>query len=504
MDPCSLTAVELARAVKARELTAVAVWEAFEARIRRFNPALNAFLHVNPQAAAEAAAIDARVAAGEDPGPLSGVPVAVKDNIVTCGMPTTCASRILEGWVSPYDATVVKKLRAAGAVIAGKTNLDEFAMGGSNENSAFGPVRNPWDLRQVPGGSSGGSAAAVAARLVPLALGSDTGGSVRQPASFCHLHGLKPTYGRVSRHGLVAFASSLDQIGPLARTADDAALLFSVLNGHDPHDATSLRPEALPAAPAPEGRPLRVGVVREFFAEGLDPRVREVVDAALAKWRASGATLVDVSLPSARYGIAIYYLLATSEASSNLSRYDGVRYAFRATDAQNLEELYSRTRGQGFGPEVKRRILLGTYALSAGYYDAYYRKAQQVRTLIRREVAAAFETCDVLAGPTVPTPPFGLGTLIGDPLSMYLSDMYAVVANLAGVPALSVPAGFAAHDGMTADGVSAVPTLPVGLQVMARPGAEETLFAFARGQEALFPELLTRVAPDADREEVAR
>jgi aspartyl-tRNA(Asn)/glutamyl-tRNA(Gln) amidotransferase subunit A len=503
MDPCSLTAVAIARAVKARELTAVAVWEAFEARIRRFNPALNAFLHVNPQAAAEAASIDARIAAGEDPGPLAGVPVAVKDNIVTTGMPTTCASRILEGWVSPYDATVVKKLRAAGAVISGKTNLDEFAMGGSNENSAFGPVRNPWDLRMVPGGSSGGSAAAVAARLVPLALGSDTGGSVRQPASFCHLHGLKPTYGRVSRHGLVAFASSLDQIGPLARTADDASLLFSVLAGHDPHDATSLRPDQLPTTPAPEG-PLRIGVVREFFAEGLDPRVRDVVEAALAKWKAAGATLVDVSLPSAGYGIAIYYLLATSEASSNLSRYDGVRYAFRAADARNLEDLYSRTRGQGFGPEVKRRILLGTYALSAGYYDAYYRKAQQVRTLIRREVAAAFETCDVLAGPTVPTPPFALGALIGDPLSMYLSDMYSVVANLAGVPALSVPAGFARAEGMTADGVGAVPTLPVGLQVMARPGHEETLFAFARGQEALFPEGLSRVAPDADPEEVSR
>ncbi|MBU1245016.1 Asp-tRNA(Asn)/Glu-tRNA(Gln) amidotransferase subunit GatA [Myxococcota bacterium] len=507
MDPCKLTAVEIARAVRARELTAVAVWEAFEARIRRYNPVLNAFLHINAQAAAEAAEIDRRVAAGEDPGPLCGVPVAVKDNIVTTGMPTTCASRILEGWVSPYDATVVKKLKAAGAVIAGKTNLDEFAMGGSNENSAFGVVRNPWDLRVVPGGSSGGSAAAVAARLVPLALGSDTGGSVRQPASFTNLYGLKPTYGRVSRSGLVAFASSLDQIGPLARTAADAQLLYEALAGHDPLDSTSLTDADLPAAPDPGDRPLRIGVVREFFAEGLDPQVRAVMERALESLKAAGAGITEVSLPSSRFGIAIYYLLATSEASSNLSRYDGVRYSTRAPDAQNLEELYSRTRGHGFGPEVKRRILLGTYALSAGYYDAYYRKAQQVRTLIRREVAAAFETCDLLFGPTVPTPPFAIGALVDDPLSMYLSDMYAVVANLAGVPALSVPAGFAdvgpsAADGVTADGVGTMARLPVGMQFLAKPGHENTLFALSRLWERLAPDLITHLAADFETAEV--
>ncbi len=501
MDPCKLSAVEIARAVRSRELTAVSVWEAFEARIRRYNPVLNAFLHVNAEAASQAAQLDRRVAAGEDPGPLCGVPVAVKDNIVTCGMPTTCASRILEGWRSPYDATVVRKLVAAGAVIAGKTNLDEFAMGGSNENSSFGPVCNPWNLKMVPGGSSGGSAAAVAARLVPLALGSDTGGSVRQPASFTNLYGLKPTYGRVSRSGLVAFASSLDQIGPIARTAEDTRLLYEVLAGHDPLDSTSLTEQDLPAAPDPGDRPMRIGVVREFFAEGLDPRVRAVMEQALADLKAAGAVITDVSLPSARFGIAVYYLLATSEASSNLSRYDGVRYANRAADALNLEEMYSRTRGRGFGPEVKRRILLGTYALSAGYYDAYYRKAQQVRTLIRREIAAAFASCDVLFGPTVPTPPFAIGALVDDPLSMYLSDMYSVVANLAGVPALSIPAGFTGA-GFTGDGETAIGRLPVGMQCMAPVGHENTLFAFSRLWERLKPDLTGRLAADFETAEV--
>lgn len=490
MDPCKLSAVEIAAAVRAGQIRAVDVWQAFAQRIERCNPVLNAFLAINPQAEKQAREVDRKIAAGEDPGPLAGVPVGVKDNIVTEGLATTCASRILEGWIPPYDAHVVQRLRDAGAVIAGKTNLDEFAMGGSNENSAFGPVRNPWRLDRVPGGSSGGSAAAVAARLVPLALGSDTGGSVRQPASFCHLVGLKPTYGRVSRRGLVAFASSLDQIGPLARTAEDARLLFGVIAGHDPLDSTSLQPEDLPVSAGFEG-PFRLGVVREFFTEGLDERVRAVVEGALSDLRAAGMQTQDVDLPSSSYGVAVYQLLATSEASSNLSRYDGVRYGFRASDAGSLESMYKKTRGQGFGAEVKRRILLGTYALSAGYYDAYYRKAQQVRTLIRREVAAALETCDLLFGPTVPVPPFGLGELFNDPLTMYLADIYSVVANLAGVPALSVPAGF------TPDG------LPVGMQVMARPGHEDTLFAFARAWEKLHPELAACTAESFEKGEVA-
>ncbi len=491
MDPCELSAMEIASAVRGGRMRAVDVWHAFVQRIEKYNPVLNAFLSVNPQAEEEALAVDRKVAAGEDPGPLAGVPVGVKDNIVTEGLATTCASRILEGWIPPYDAHVVQKLRNAGAVIAGKTNLDEFAMGGTNETSAFGAVRNPWDPGRVPGGSSGGSAAAVAARLVPVALGSDTGGSVRQPASFCHLLGLKPTYGRISRRGLVAFASSLDQIGPMTRTVSDLRLLFDVIAGHDPLDSTSLRPEDL-APPTDSHAPLRLGIVGEFFSDGLDSRVRAVVEAALADLQAAGMPIQETRLPSSRYGVAVYQLLATSEASSNLSRYDGVRYGFRAPEASGLESMYKKTRGMGFGAEVKRRILLGTYALSAGYYDAYYRKAQQVRTLIRREVNAALEHCDLLFGPTVPTTPFGLGEVVNDPLTMYLADIYSVVANLAGVPALSIPAGF------TPDG------LPVGMQVMARPGHETTLFAFARAWEERHPELFARTADAFEKKEVTR
>lgn len=489
MDPCKLSAVEIASAVRSKKISAVEVWRAFAKRIEQYNPTLNAFLTVNSQAEMQAQEIDRKIAAGQDPGPLAGVPIGIKDNIVTQRITTTCASRILEGWVPPYDAFVVRRMKEAGAIIAGKTNLDEFAMGGSNENSAFGAVRNPWQLDRVPGGSSGGSAAAVAARMVPLALGSDTGGSVRQPASFCHLVGLKPTYGRVSRYGLVAFASSLDQIGPLARNTTDAEVLFNVIAGHDPQDSTSLRPQDV-SIPDHFTGTFRLGLVREFFAEGLNTHVRAVVENAVADLHTAGMHIQGTTLPSASYGVAVYQLLATSEASSNLSRYDGVRYGFRAHNTSNLESMYTKTRGQGFGAEVKRRILLGTYALSAGYYDAYYRKAQQVRTLIRREVSEALQHYDLLLGPTVPIPPFGLGELIDDPLTMYLADTYAVIANLAGVPALSIPAGF------TPEG------LPVGMQMMAKAGHEATLFAFARTWEELHPELFARMANAFEKETV--
>ena len=427
------------------------------ARAEALNPELGAFTRLRGEAALrDAEASDARRTSAGPRSALEGIPVAIKDNLAMRGEPVSCASRILEGYVSPYEATSVERLRAAGAIVIGATNLDEFAMGSSTEHSAFGPTRNPWDAARAPGGSSGGSAAAVAAGMVPLALGSDTGGSIRQPASLCGVVGVKPTYGRVSRWGLVAFASSLDQVGVFTRSAEDAALALETLCGHDPRDSTSL-PEPAPAlagALSGDVSGLVIGLPREYFeAEGADPGVLERVRAAIGDLEAAGAKLREVSLPHTRYAIATYYLIANAEASSNLARYDGVRYGRRAQGVDGLTELYLRSRSEGFGAEVKRRILLGTYVLSAGYYDAYYRKAQQVRTLLRRDFEAAFGACDVIATPTSPEVAFELGSRDQDPLRMYLSDVYTVSANLAGLPGISLPCGL--HQG-----------LPVGLQLL--------------------------------------
>jgi aspartyl-tRNA(Asn)/glutamyl-tRNA(Gln) amidotransferase subunit A len=437
-------------------------------------PDIHAFNVVLADVARGAAdAVDAAVARGDDPGPLAGVPLALKDNMCTHGLPTTCSSRILEGWRPPYDATVVERVQAAGAVVIGKTNLDEFAMGSSTENSAFGPTRNPHDVTRVPGGSSGGSAAAVAAGFAPLALGSDTGGSIRQPAALCGVVGVKPTYGVVSRYGLIAFASSLDQIGPFAATVEDAASLLEVIGGHDPLDSTSI------ARPAPElvaglddgVSGLRVGIVGEMTEiEGIEPRVRDAVKAAAAGLEAAGAKVDTVSVPSATYGISAYYLIAPAEASSNLARYDGVRYGLRV-DADDVAHMNAATREAGFGREVKRRIMLGTYALSAGYYDEYYGQAQRVRTLILREFERVYEEFDVLIAATSPTVAFELGAKTADPLAMYLCDVCTVPANLSGHPAMSVPFG-------TGDA-----GLPIGVQVLAPALGEPTMFRVARAIE---------------------
>jgi aspartyl-tRNA(Asn)/glutamyl-tRNA(Gln) amidotransferase subunit A len=457
------------RKVSSRELTDAAL-----ARAEALEPALHAFVGLRPERArAEAAEADARLARGERRSALEGIPVAIKDNMVQAGEATTCASRILSGFVSPYDATAVKKLRHAGAVIIGRTNLDEFAMGSSTENSAYGASRNPWDLARTPGGSSGGSAAAVAAGVVPLALGSDTGGSIRQPAACTGIAGMKPTYGRVSRYGLVAFASSLDQIGTFTRSAADSATALEVLCGHDPCDSTSL-PESVPEYTqrlSGEISGLVIGLPREYLVEeGVDPAVLGCVREAVAELERCGAKTREVSLPHTKYAIATYYLIATAEASSNLARYDGVRYGHRAANAKDLGDMYRRTRSEGFGAEVKRRILLGTYVLSAGYYDAYYRKAQQVRTLLRHDFEQAFAGCDLIATPTAPEVAFRLGEKASDPLRMYLSDVYTVSANLAGIPGLSIPCGFA-HG------------LPVGLQLLGKPLDEATLLRTADGYQ---------------------
>ncbi|HEY3356488.1 MAG TPA: Asp-tRNA(Asn)/Glu-tRNA(Gln) amidotransferase subunit GatA [Polyangia bacterium] len=472
-----LGAAELAAVIARREASALEATEAYLARIAAHDPALGAYLTVTADTArAQAGAVDAALARGETVGPLAGVPVALKDIFVTRGIPTTCGSRILAGWVPPYDGTPWARLQAAGAVLLGKLNMDEFAMGSSNENSAAGPVRNPWDLARVPGGSSGGSAAAVAARLCAVALGTDTGGSIRQPAALCGVTGIKPTYGRVSRYGVIAFASSLDQVGPLGRSVGDCALALEVLAGHDPRDATSLD-VPVPRYRDAAGRGLRgvrVGVPREYFGAGLDPEVGAAVTAAIAALRAGGAEVVEVSLPHTGYAVAAYYLIATAEASSNLARYDGVRFGLRVA-RPTLLDMYRATRAQGFGPEVKRRIMLGTYVLRAGYYDAYYRKAQQVRTLIRDDFTAAFARCDVIATPTSPVAAFRLGERIADPLAMYLADVDTISCNLAGLPGLSLPCGF------TAAG------LPIGLQLLGPPLGEEAVFRAAFAYEAATP-----------------
>jgi aspartyl-tRNA(Asn)/glutamyl-tRNA(Gln) amidotransferase subunit A len=464
-----MTARELARTIRDGGTTAVASCEQSLARIRQLEPKISAFNTVMAERALDRARrLDA---AGRSTGPLHGVPIALKDNMCTAGVPTTASSKILRGFVPPYNATVVERLEAAGAIIVGKTNLDEFAMGSSTENSALGPSKNPWDVSRTPGGSSGGSAAAVASRIVPLALGSDTGGSIRQPAALCGIVGFKPTYGRVSRYGLLAFASSLDQIGPLAQTVEDAALVFQLIGGADRHDATS-SPEAMPdVLPALDGNAagLRIGVPNKFLGAGIDEEVLRAFNDALRVLQGRGATLVDIELPHAGYGIPIYYLIATAEASSNLARYDGVRYGYRTRLDRDdtLREMYERTRDEGFGPEVKRRIMLGTYVLSAGYYDAYYLKAQQVRTLVRQDYEQAFERVDLVATPTTPTPAFTLGEKTSDPVQMYLNDIFTVSANLTGLPAISVPCGFSR------------PKLPLGLQLTGRMFDETTLLRAA-------------------------
>ena len=440
----------------------------------KLNETLNAFLEIDRDGAlARAGELDKSVPTQ----PLHGIPIAIKDNICVRGLQTSCGSRILGNYHPPYNATVIERLHNAGAVIIGKTNCDEFAMGSSNENSAFGPVRNPWDTTKVPGGSSGGSAAAVASGIVPVALGSDTGGSVRQPASLCGVVGLKPTYGRNSRYGLVAFASSLDQVGVFARNVSDAANVLGVIAGRDEFDATTAD-VAVPdyaAALSTDIKGARIGFPQTLFGAGLDDEVGKTVKAVVDIYRELGAEIVDVDLPHARYAIAVYYIIATAEASSNLARFDGVRYGFRAEDAPELRQMYRKTREEGFGPEVKRRIMLGTYVLSAGYYDAYYRKAQQVRALIRKDFLDAFIQCDAIITPTSPTAAFSLGEKVDDPLAMYLNDIYTVTANLAGVPGLSAPCGLSSE------------RLPIGYQLLGPYWSEPTLFKLAHAYEKAQP-----------------
>ena len=459
------SAFEIREQVQSGDVSAVDVARAYLDRAETLNPKLACFLTIDHEGALAAAAqVDRAREAGEPLGPLAGVPVAVKDNLCTRGVRTTCASKILGEYIPPYDAHVVAALRASGAVILGKTNLDEFAMGSSNENSAFGNVANPWAFDRAPGGSSGGSACATAAGLAPLALGSDTGGSVRQPAAFCGITAIKPTYGRVSRYGLVAFASSLDQVGPMARSVREAAALLEVVAGHDHRDATSADRETGDYLAACDRgvSGLRVGVVRDLLDGLQDAEVRSAVEAGLSALEKEGATLVDVSLPHSKHAVSVYYLIATAEASSNLARFDGIRYGTRVP-GEDLVDTYTKTRAQGFGPEVRRRIMLGTYALSAGYYDAFYLKAQRVRTLIRRDYDTAFESCDVVCTPTTPTPAFALGEKTGDPLEMYLADIFTLPPSLAGLAAISTPCGRSGAG------------LPIGLQLVAAPFEEERL-----------------------------
>jgi aspartyl-tRNA(Asn)/glutamyl-tRNA(Gln) amidotransferase subunit A len=483
-DLTRLTAAELAKAIATGEASAVEVTQAHLDRIAAVDPVVHAFLHVDTDGAlAAAGTVDERRNRGEDLGPLAGVPLALKDVMTTVDMPTTCGSRILDGWRPPYDATVTRKLRAAGIVILGKTNLDEFAMGSSTENSAFGPTHNPWDLERIPGGSGGGSAASLASFQTPLAIGTDTGGSIRQPAAVTGTVGVKPTYGGVSRYGLVACASSLDQAGTCARTVLDAAMLHEVIAGHDPMDSTSLDEQVPPVVAAARAGAdgdlsgLRVGVVREFGGEGYQGGVAERFGEAVELLADIGAEIREISCPSFDYGLPAYYLILPSEVSSNLARFDGMRYGLRSGDGNVLsaEEVMNRTRGVGFGAEVKRRIMLGTYALSSGYYDAYYGQAQKVRTLIARDFDRAFGEVDVLVSPTTPTTAFPIGERVDDPLKMYMADLCTIPSNLAGNAAASFPCGLAAEDG-----------LPVGLHVMAPVLADDRLYRVGAAVEPAF------------------
>ena len=471
------TGSELLSRIRSREVSAVEAARSCLERIEATDRTFGAFRRVLRESAlAQARAIDEALARGSDPGPLAGVPVAVKDVICLAGIPTTCGSRILESFVPTFDATVTRRLKEAGAVLIGKTNMDEFAMGSSTENSAFEKTRNPWDPGRVPGGSSGGSAAAVAAEQVPMALGSDTGGSIRQPAAFCGIPALKPTYGRVSRYGLVAFASSLDQVGPFGKSVEDVARLLGVIAGPDPRDSTcSTHPVPDYVAELSRGiEGLRIGVPREYFPSGLDPEIRDAIEGTLDRAGKLGAAIEEVSLPHTDYSIPTYYILATAEASSNLARYDGARYGYRDRTARELSDLYRRSRSRGFGSEVKRRIMLGTYVLSSGYYDAYYFKAQKVRTLLKGDFDEAFKRVDLIATPTVPSPAFRFGEKTEDPLQMYLSDVFTATMNLVGVPALSLPCGVSREG------------LPIGMQIVGPPFREaEVLRAAATLEQDL-------------------
>ncbi|MBS0264112.1 MAG: Asp-tRNA(Asn)/Glu-tRNA(Gln) amidotransferase subunit GatA [Planctomycetes bacterium] len=471
MSISGATSDELLQRLDRGDLTSVQVTTAYLDQIAARDGQIQAFLHVDrDRALAQAQVVDDKRKRGEKVGLLGGLPVAVKDVICSQGEPATCASRMLEKFVPPYDAHVITRLKAADAVLIGRTNMDEFAMGSSTENSAFKTTRNPWDLERTPGGSSGGSAAAVAGGMAPLALGSDTGGSIRQPAGLCGVVGMKPTYGRISRYGLVAYASSLDQIGPFANDVAGAALLLEAIAGHDPRDSTSVGVD-VPAYSRTVQEPLaglRIGIAKEHFVSGLDAEVEQSVRKALDVYKSLGAEIKEISLPHSKYAVAVYYIVAPSEASSNLARYDGVHYGHRASQFHNMIDMYCASRAEGFGSEVKRRIMLGTYALSAGYYDAYYLKALKVRRLIRNDFDAAFKEVDVIASPVNPTPAFKIGELIDDPLAMYLSDIYTISANLAGLPGISVPAGLTKS------------RLPIGLQLLAPPFEEERLFRTAR------------------------
>jgi aspartyl-tRNA(Asn)/glutamyl-tRNA(Gln) amidotransferase subunit A len=469
-DLPALSIADLQLLLRRREVSPRELIDALRKRIEAVDPDIGAYLWLDIEGAikdAEHANVDL---------PLGGIPIAIKDIINVMGQPCTCGSKILQGYRAPYDATVIQKLRAAGAIPFGKTNLDEFAMGSSTENSALKRTRNPWDLARVPGGSSGGSAAAVAAGEAFGALGSDTGGSVRQPASLCGVVGLKPTYGRVSRFGLVAFASSLDQIGPVTKTVRDAALIMNAIAGHDPQDSTSLN-EPVPDYVASFGndlRGIRLGVPKEHMIEGIDPEVRAAINAAVKQLNSLGAEIVEVSLPATEYAVAVYYIIATAEASANLARFDGVRYGYRAENPKDVLDLYGRTREEGLGPEVKRRIILGTYVLSSGYYDAYYLRAQKVRELVRRDFASAFKKVDALISPTSPVVAFRFGERVADPLQMYLSDIFTIAANLAGISGISVPCGFAELDGQR---------LPIGLQLLGKPLDEARILQVAHAYE---------------------
>jgi aspartyl-tRNA(Asn)/glutamyl-tRNA(Gln) amidotransferase subunit A len=462
------TMAELSLGLKQKEFSSLELTEAFLARIRQHNPELNCFITVTEEEALAAAkAADERLAQGSA-GPLTGIPIAEKDIFCTQGIRTSCGSRMLDSFIAPYDATVVERFKNAGTVMLGKLNMDEFAMGSSNETSYYGPVKNPWNLTTVPGGSSGGSAAAVAARLVPGATGTDTGGSIRQPASFCGITGLKPTYGLVSRWGMIAFASSLDQGGPMARTAEDCALMLQVMAGFDEKDSTSIdRPVPDYTAKLHDSlEGLRIGLPREFFDEGLDAEVERLIRAAIEEYRKLGATIHEVSLPNMKLSVPAYYVVAPAECSSNLARYDGVRFGYRCENPKDLQDLYRRSRGEGFGAEVQRRILIGTYALSAGYYDAYYLKAQKIRRLISDDFKRAFAEVDVIMGPTSPSVAFRFGSKSADPIAMYLSDIYTIAVNLAGLPGMSIPVGFAQQ-------------LPVGMQIIGGYFSEERLLNVA-------------------------
>jgi len=470
-----LSLYELQKKFTAGEVTAREIVHAYFLRIGQVEPKVKAFVsQIKESATVEAEALDQRLRSWRKTQPLTGMPLAVKDNLCTEGVPTTCSSRMLQNFVPPYDATVIAKLREQDYILLGKTNLDEFAMGSSTENSAFGPSRNPWNQQCVPGGSSGGSAAAVAADECVAALGSDTGGSIRQPAAFCGVVGLKPTYGRVSRYGLVAFASSLDQIGPITKDVRDAAFLLGAIAGHDPRDSTSADipvPDYLKALAKKDLRKLRIGVPREFFIEGLDPEVERAVRAAIEELKNLGGEVKDIQLPRTDAAVAVYYVVATAEASSNLARFDGVKFGLRAKETKDLLDLYTRTRQEGFGPEVKRRIMLGTYVLSAGYYEAYYGKAQAVRTLICQDFEEAFKEVDVIVTPATPTPAFRLGEKSEDPLQMYLSDIFTISVNLAGLPAIALPCGFSKAG------------LPIGMQMIGRAFEEETILRVAHAYE---------------------